>query len=48
MLFVIIAQFVTKPLIDEMWEEMEVVDAEVEEGEVEEGEADEHDLRVLN
>lgn len=43
MLFVIVAQFVTEPLIDEMWEEMEVVDEEVEEGE-----ADEYDLRILN
>ena len=43
MLFVIVAQFVTEPLIDEMWEEMEVVDEEVKEGQ-----ANEHDLRILN
>lgn len=27
-LFVIVAQFVTQPLIDEMWEEIEAVDEE--------------------
>lgn len=29
LLFVIVAQFVTEPLIDEMWEEREAVDEEV-------------------
>ena len=43
MLFVIVAQLVTQPLIDKMWEEIEAVDEDSEEGE-----AVQHDLKISN